>query len=186
MTRQEEKKQNAINTTVVLCSQYGFHGTSMDQITAATGLSKATIYKYFVSKENLIACALEVYSQMAIERLGTLLNDTSKTLNDRLSTRFNGLRAGIDLGQFHGCYFQLAYTEYCNTDSRISAICTHYKSSMISLVEQCLKSQNVKGAAQKAIKAEMIFNGLLSTLHLSREPVLIDMAETMYMDIISA
>ncbi|MGI9278669.1 MAG: TetR/AcrR family transcriptional regulator [Endozoicomonas sp.] len=186
MTRTEEKKQNAIRKTVELCSQYGFHGTSMGRITAATGLSKATIYKYFSTKENLIASALEAYSDLAIKSLDRLMSDDSLTLSEKLTTRFDALRKGVDLGQFHGCYFQLAFSEYAQVNEKISGVCTHYKSSVINRVEQLLKANNIAQAGIKAIKAEMAFNGLLSTLHLSQEPVLIDMAQALYMDIITA
>ncbi len=53
MSKQQEKRLNIINKTITLCAQYGFHGTSMDSITTATGVSKATIYKYFISKKIL-------------------------------------------------------------------------------------------------------------------------------------
>ncbi|WP_062260586.1 TetR/AcrR family transcriptional regulator [Endozoicomonas arenosclerae] len=186
MTRTEEKKRNAIRKTVELCSRFGFHGTSMDRITAETGLSKATIYKYFATKENLIACALESYSDLAMENLDRLLSDESLTLHEKLTARFDALRKGVDLGQFHGCYFQLAFSEYAQVNEKISGVCTHYKSSVINRIEQLLKANDIPEAGKKAIKAEMAFNGLLSTLHLSQEPVLIDMAETLYIDIITA
>ncbi|WP_052957654.1 TetR/AcrR family transcriptional regulator [Photobacterium kishitanii] len=63
MSKQQEKRLNIINKTITLCAQNGFHGTSIDSITTATGVSKATIYKYFISKENLIKEALSLFSE---------------------------------------------------------------------------------------------------------------------------
>ncbi|CAG22088.1 TetR/AcrR family transcriptional regulator [Photobacterium profundum] len=186
MSRCEEKKQNAINKTVELCSQYGFHGTSMDKITAATGLSKATIYKYFLSKENLIAQALDAYGKSAIEHLTKVMNDDSLSLEEKLSERFETLRQSLAINAFNGCYFQLAHSEFCNAEENITDICTIYKQQRVSMVCNLLETHNVENAQEKAVKAELIFNGLIATLQISKDPTLIDIARDMYMDVINS
>lgn len=80
---ERRKRVNALKKTIELCAIHGFHGTSMDKITAATGLSKATIYKYFKSKENLIANALELFSQQSLSHVQALFENTDLTLEEK-------------------------------------------------------------------------------------------------------
>lgn len=48
-----DRRTNYLETALALFSEHGFHGVSMDQLVAAAGGSKATLYRYFSSKEEL-------------------------------------------------------------------------------------------------------------------------------------
>jgi AcrR family transcriptional regulator len=53
MTKRDAKRQAILDTAYRLFSTQGFDGTSVSQITAEVGGSKATIYSHFPSKEEL-------------------------------------------------------------------------------------------------------------------------------------
>ncbi|WP_305462630.1 TetR/AcrR family transcriptional regulator [Photobacterium leiognathi] len=181
MSKQEQKKINIINKTIELCSKYGFHGTSMDNITSATSVSKATIYKYFNSKENLIAEALAIFSQQAIEKLELLYSDNTLTLEQKLSSRFDGLLDLFNRHAFHGCYFQLAYSEFNQIDPNIGQICSGYKQKRLTMLDELLQNEGIKDPTYKAKQAELIFNGLLATLQITEDQSLIPIAKDMYL-----
>ena len=58
-TRSEEKRRNLLITASELFLQQGYDGLSMDAIVAAAGGSKATIYRYFGSKADLLVAVVE-------------------------------------------------------------------------------------------------------------------------------
>jgi AcrR family transcriptional regulator len=47
----------------------GFHATAFEVALAGSGISKRTIYKYFPSKEDLIAAVLQLYSDTVLDNL---------------------------------------------------------------------------------------------------------------------
>lgn len=51
-----------------LFAQRGFHGTTLADITAEAGKSPAVFYRYFVDKEDLLACLAESFLQDVVER----------------------------------------------------------------------------------------------------------------------
>jgi len=53
--RARAKRQQIVDAARRLFLAHGFEGTSMDAITAAAGVSKRTLYKYYPSKEALLA-----------------------------------------------------------------------------------------------------------------------------------
>lgn len=53
------RRDDIIATTAKLFAEYGFHNTSMREISIAAGVSKATLYHYFVAKEDLLQSVLE-------------------------------------------------------------------------------------------------------------------------------
>ncbi|SMY31860.1 HTH-type transcriptional regulator YjdC [Photobacterium malacitanum] len=184
MSKQQEKRLNIINKTINLCAQYGFHGTSMDSITTATGVSKATIYKYFTSKENLINEALVMFSERALNHLSIIFSDPSLTLEQKLSERFEVLVKLMKDDLFNGCYFQLAYSEFNHTDNAIADTCSGYKMQRVEMIQALLTQHNITNAALKSQQAELIFNGLLASLQITKNTQLISMAKDMYLDII--
>ena len=54
-----DRRSHYLNTALELFIEHGFHGTSVDQIVAAAGGSKATLYRYFESKEALFGAIID-------------------------------------------------------------------------------------------------------------------------------
>ena len=74
-TRSEEKRRNLLITASELFLQQGYDGLSVDAIVAAAGGSKATIYRYFGSKADLLVAVVEYLCEDFIINLKQL--DTS-------------------------------------------------------------------------------------------------------------
>jgi len=181
MAQREDKKKHLLETALTLFSQSGFQGTSMDKVTKATGLSKATIYKYFFTKEILIAAVLNYSSAQSLARLQAIIEDDALSLEEKIHQRFQQVRSAFGQDRFYGCHFQLAYREYRYNDLDIAESCEYYKTSTVDLIEQLYARHNVNQPRLKALQAEMIFNGLLTSLYHFPDENLIDMAEQMYL-----
>lgn len=54
----EKKRSEILKAALVLFGEKGFEGTTMDEISNAVGISKATLYLYFDNKEDLFAQVL--------------------------------------------------------------------------------------------------------------------------------
>ncbi len=59
MSKAQLTRQKIVSHTAVLFNQKGFAGTSMEDITAATGLSKGGLYGHFPNKEAIAVAAFE-------------------------------------------------------------------------------------------------------------------------------
>lgn len=53
------KRQSIVEGATRMFLQYGFNASSMDKIAQAAPVSKATLYKYFDSKDTLLAAVIE-------------------------------------------------------------------------------------------------------------------------------
>lgn len=56
--RSEEKRREILRAGIELFTHNGYEGTSVDDIAAAAGVSKQTVYSHYGSKENLFALAV--------------------------------------------------------------------------------------------------------------------------------
>lgn len=72
-----DRRQQYLDTALALFAAHGFHGVSMDQLVAASGGSKATLYRYFASKEELFEAIIADLSEATVERSGDELDALS-------------------------------------------------------------------------------------------------------------
>lgn len=79
-TKSEAKRQSIIDTARAIFSERGFADTSMSEIAASVGGSKATLYNYFSSKEELFC---EIIHQFA----ATHMNEIYQQLDAKADVR---------------------------------------------------------------------------------------------------
>jgi AcrR family transcriptional regulator len=84
-------REELLDRLMALFREHGYDGTSMSDISAATGLGKSSIYHHFPGGKREMAAAV-------LERLNTSLAPVLKALDDRRSprARLDGLLAALD------------------------------------------------------------------------------------------
>ncbi|MBX5468911.1 MAG: TetR/AcrR family transcriptional regulator [Thermoleophilaceae bacterium] len=83
-----ERRAEILDAAMEVFGRHGYHGSSIDEIAKAAGISKALIYEHFPSKRELHASLLEHHVDELIERL-TASAGTGEPGEVRL-------RAGVD------------------------------------------------------------------------------------------
>ena len=87
MTRQESRRQDRHDAIVTVASrcflENGYAGTTMSAVAAAVGGSKATLWNYFRSKEELFAAVIDHETTAFRAQLSSLLNPCD-SLSDSL------------------------------------------------------------------------------------------------------
>ena len=68
-TEIEGKKLDIVKYAFDRFYDAGFHATGMEAALAGSGISKRTLYKYFPSKEDLIAAVLRLYGEGVVQEL---------------------------------------------------------------------------------------------------------------------
>lgn len=77
----ERTTQFIIETVAPIFNKHGYIGTSMSQLTQATGLTKGAIYGNFENKLALALAAFEYNSQLLLSDLDRVINDDPKAIN---------------------------------------------------------------------------------------------------------
>ena len=84
MKKSDSKRQAILDTAYGLFRAHGFEKTSMAEISARVGGSKATLYSYFASKEELfVECVMSVlqnYMSETLKYLDTAGSDPARAL----------------------------------------------------------------------------------------------------------
>ena len=114
MARAKPRREHLLQVAYKLFNQNGYHATGIDLILETAGVSKATLYKYFPSKEDMILEILkrrhEELIEMRNQRFETLGEKAS--LEEKVSALFDGLADWFASDQFCGCNFIHAAGEF--------------------------------------------------------------------------
>ena len=117
------KKEELIQRLIPFLQEKGLQGITMDNMAAAMDISKATVYKYFQSREEILAAVI-TFKLEEIKHFDSYLNDKHTEYLDRYKNAVQYLSAHIsditnlflaDLKTFFPHLWQLidAFKEYC-------------------------------------------------------------------------
>lgn len=93
MRKTDQKRQHILDSAYRLFQSKGFANTSMSEITAQAGGSKATVYNYFSSKEELfVECMTNASDEYVKDIFGSLRDANVEVPGALLATLKNALR----------------------------------------------------------------------------------------------
>lgn len=97
----------------------GYHGTSLQDLEAATGLRKQTLYREFGNKDAMYARALALYLDRDV---GALIQGITGEveMRPRLTALFNAVLAPVRAGDRSGCFLCNASVDHAGADPAIA------------------------------------------------------------------
>jgi AcrR family transcriptional regulator len=87
------RRQQILDAARTCFQRNGFHMTSMQDVIAEAGLSVGAVYRYFRSKNELIAAIAEEYSGEISSRLGELIADPHRPMAEVMDTAIDLVNA---------------------------------------------------------------------------------------------
>ncbi len=79
-----ERKTEYLKSFTEAFSEHGIDKTSIKKLAAAAGINEASIYQYFVNKDEIILDCVKQYFQYMAEKLGALIREESESLEERV------------------------------------------------------------------------------------------------------
>jgi AcrR family transcriptional regulator len=122
----DDARKRLLDATERLIYTGGICATGMDAIVRESGVARKTIYRYFATKDELVAAALRARD----ERWMHWLIETSQraaTPVDKLLACFDALEQWFAMPEFRGCAFINAAGEIGDTDGPIWAVAREHK-----------------------------------------------------------
>ncbi|WP_131537911.1 TetR/AcrR family transcriptional regulator [Pedobacter nototheniae] len=81
MTKAEKTRQFIIEKTAPIFNMKGYAGTSMNDLTTATGLTKGSIYGNFLNKDEVAISAFEYNLNKVVSKIGNEINKKESTVD---------------------------------------------------------------------------------------------------------
>ena len=164
------KREDIIRIAYSVFDEHGFVETGIDKVFADSGISKRTVYKYFASKEELIAAAILYYQTQAFEEIRNSLEARAKTPKEKLLALFELKREELQDKEYSGCFAINAGLSYRGKNKLIeNASCTFLRETEKMIAGLCREA----GCPQPEVTAMQImilFQGTILHGQSHRDP----------------
>lgn len=143
----EIAKNKIIQAAIKIFSKKGFHKSTMDEIAKEVGVSKATLYTYFKSKEEILKEIWKLNNQNILDLKKAFKEyDCSEVLEElyRMTTESLGLHLSFEI------------TALSSQNEKIKKINKESYESKLESLTEFLKDQQEKGAIKKDIDAPIL------------------------------
>lgn len=170
------RRQHLIDTAFRLFNEHGYHATGIDWILAESGVSKATLYKYFPSKDDLILEVLRQRHEALLENSRKKMIEAQERGDEPVLAMFDVLQDWFKSPDFYGCNFIKAGAEYIQATDEIHRYAAQHKARMQKLIESFISAEN---AATLARQFALLIDGAIVSAHTHGDPKASTVAKAM-------
>ena len=171
------KKLQIIKAAYGLFRVNGFYATGVDLIMRTAGVSKRTMYKYFPTKNELIAATLDYYQANYKVYLDDLLDHNDINSREKILLIFSDAMTWFDDTNFHGCLAVNAMSEFSGKDDQIESTCVNFKRWELEMLCDLTKDIDDQQPIELAHKLFVLLEGMVSIAKVNHSPYLIDMTQ---------
>ena len=180
------KKQEIIDRAYDLFYDHGFHATGVDKVMADTGISKRTLYKYFPSKEDLIAEVIGHYLETFLKLAPAEIERLSPDPAGRVMALFDFRKAMFDQGSLRGCFAISANLEYSGRDTPVQAASLTFFQAFRDYIRTLCADGGYNDPDKLAGEVIVLFNGAVVASQASRSSAPFDAAKSVLAILLAA
>lgn len=163
-----EREQRVLDTAGRLFYADGVHEVGMDALIVATGLGKATVYRLFATKDQLIGAYLR---RLADGILAAIDHDraTSATAAEAIHRVLDAVEADLERPDFRGCPFNNASIEFADPNHPARQEARRYRRELADRLTDLARDhtgQSDTGAALGQQLAVLVDGAYTSAAHL--------------------
>jgi AcrR family transcriptional regulator len=161
----EQTRQRILDAAYKLFRQKGFARVSMDQIAAATRVTKRTLYYHFVSKDMLLAAVLQAQHRLAVIAFKTYGDRLGGSPTAIIDAMFNDLAVWSDKPRWAGSGFTRLVVELADLPGHPArAIARKHKAVLEEQLAGVLARAAVKSPRERAREISLLSEGAISMI----------------------
>ncbi|MDC7790023.1 TetR/AcrR family transcriptional regulator [Rhodoplanes sp. TEM] len=155
----------------------GIRAVSLDEIAAAAGVTKKTLYYHFRSKDDLVGAYLAARDAPNLALFRRWFDEAGGDLADRVRAIFRNLARAARHPKWRGCGFLRTSVEYADLPGH-PAIRTGiaHKKRVEAWLEEMLAADGIAGAPELSRQVMLLLDGSFAVVLLHRDPTYMETA----------
>jgi len=145
-----------------LFAQGGVRATGIDTLIASAGVAKATFYRHFPSKDDLIVAWLEDSRTRWFEGVRARAEANAATPDDVIPAFFNELVDWLEGGDFKGCPYLNTAIELGDPDHRATPVVRAYLNDIRGYLADILRAAGYRDSRELAGELQMLVAGSIA------------------------
>lgn len=143
--------------------QEGIRAVGVDTIIEQSGVAKATLYRHFPSKDDLVAAYIARKDERLLTRTRAFIEAMAPSPKDRPLALFDGLAELISNARYRGCAMINAIVETPDASSLVHQAAHASKERMKAYIEGLLTGAGQRHPRETAEKFMILLDGALVT-----------------------
>ena len=166
----EPTRQRILDAAYGLFRRKGYTRVSMDEIAAATGVTKRTLYYHFESKDALLATVLEAQHRLALAAFRTFGDKLSGRPEAMIDTLFRDLAVWSDQPRWAGSGFTRLVIELADLPGHPArTIARRHKAMLEAHFSEMLAKAGVARPRETAREIWLLSEGAISLMLVHRD-----------------
>jgi AcrR family transcriptional regulator len=166
----EATRTRILDAAYGLFRRRGYTRVSMDEIAAATAVTKRTLYYHFRSKDELLAAVLETQHRLALAAFRTFGDSLAGSPEAVVDTLFRDLAAWADKPRWAGSGFTRLVVELADLPGHPArVIARRHKAMLEAHLAELLARANVASPREIAREIWLLSEGAISLMLVHRD-----------------
>jgi AcrR family transcriptional regulator len=158
-----DAKNAVLDTAERLFYAEGYRAVGVDRVIAESGVAKATFYRHFPSKDELLLAVLEARDARLSEELERRAVERTRSAGERPLALFDALADWMSEPTFRGCAFLNSMIEVADPAHPVHAAAHRHKSNLARLFRRFLAEAGIAQAEELAEQLVLLLDGAIVT-----------------------
>lgn len=159
-----EVREKLLETTEDLIYRNGIHATGMDLLVKTSGVSRKSIYKYFGTKDELVAEVLKRRDERWMDWFRTEV-ERAETPEARLLEIFSVLKGWFESSGFRGCAFINTAGETGDPQAPVRLVAKEHKEKLLEFVKEICQQYGAADPDALARQLLVLIDGAITVAH---------------------
>lgn len=159
-------RDHIIEIAANLFYRHGIRSTGIDTVIAEAGIAKATLYRHFPGKEDLVVAYLRSRHERVLRGFEDLLAQNGLPVRDRIDAIFGLLEKKANTEEFRGCAFLMAVSEFSDAP-RVIEIARDHKLAVREIFRRALPPEADDPQAVSE-QLGLVYDGALASIMIQR------------------
>jgi AcrR family transcriptional regulator len=156
-----EARSRLLATATRIFYSEGLHSVGIDRIVAEAKVTRATLYRHFPSKDELVVAYLGTVAQMDRDQVEQALG-SGLPADQALRAVAQGIAAGIESTGFRGCAFLNAAAEFPDREHPVLNAVLEHRAWFLQTITDLFAQIDEKSAASAARHFVMLRDGAMA------------------------
>lgn len=153
-------RQRILDNAYELFSRRGIRAVGIEEVIARAAVAKATLYRHFASKDDLVLAFLEQREQLWTRQLVEAgASERGTTAEERLLAIFDVFHDWFQRDDFEGCSFINVLLETADRDHPVGAASVHYLENIRTIVRGLAEEAELRDPEAFALSWHILMKG---------------------------
>ena len=155
-------RQRILDTAYELFSRRGIRAVGIEEVIARAAVAKATLYRHFPSKDELVLAFLEQREQLWTRQFVEAgASERGTTAEERLLAIFDVFHDWFQRDDFEGCSFMNVLLETADRDHPVGAASVHYLENIRTIVRGLAEEADLRDPEAFALSWHILMKGAI-------------------------